>query len=141
MRLKDETDAFIESLNNDLGVVAQYTQHINELGGQIGSMRDTLSIYAQKAAQLENKLAISESRNYNMEQEVAQQTANAQRAATINTDIINATSGGSSYNTAIANTGSVAGYNSVFAAPASNGDSTIRGYSFDDLVEGIAGNI
>jgi len=143
MRLKDETDAFIESLNNDLGVVAQYTQHINELGGQIGSMRDTLSIYAQRAAQLENQLAISESRNYNMEQEVAQQAANAQRAATINTDIINATSGGSSYSTAIASTGSVAGYNSVFAtpAPSGGGDSTIRGYSFDDLVEGIAGNI
>ena len=143
MRLKDETDAFIESLNNDLGVVAQYTQHINELGGQIGSMRDTLSIYAQKAAQLENKLAVSESRNYNMEQEVAQQTANAQRTATINTDIINATSGGSSYSSAIASTGSVADYNSIFATSASNEgeDSTIRGYSFDDLVEGIAGNI
>lgn len=146
MRLKDETDAFIESLNNDLGVVAQYTQHINELGGQIGSMRDTLSIYAQRAAQLENQLAISESRNYNMEQEVAQQAANAQRAATINTDIINATSGGSSYSAAIASTGSVADYNSVFSPLTSDessggGDSTIRGYSFDDLVEGIAGNI
>ena len=143
MRLKDETDAFIESLNNDLGVVAQYTQHINELGGQIGSMRDTLSIYAQKAAQLENKLAVSESRNYNMEQEVAQQASNAQRAATINTDIINATSGSSSYSAAITSTGSVNGYNSIFTTSASSGDgdSTIRGYSFDDLVEGIAGNI